>query len=81
MIAYFGKDEHGYFVDHETGFRERLDEDTWKLYIKAASVPAPRVGESPAKLRLIAQVQVDKYDGEPLPENLVATIVGQPEEL
>ena len=80
MIVYFGKDVEGYYVDHENGFRERTDEATWKLYIEAASVPVPNVGER-AKLKLIAQVKVEKYDGEPDPHNLVETTIGQSEEL
>lgn len=79
MIAYFGRDDQGYFVDPEGGEREYVPEDLWRTLVEAgAHAGADTRGadipnKTRVKLSITEQVQVDKFEGDQLVETIQGT--------
>lgn len=63
MIAYFGKDDRGYYVDPEGAPRQYVTEAQWLEFVRAAAVSPPENGEA-VKLSITEHVVLDKFDGE-----------------
>jgi hypothetical protein len=76
-IVYFGKNEHGYFVDHEGGSRDYVSEELWWDFVRAGGKgPDDIKNGEPIKLKITEQVTLRKFDGDIGPDSVpVETIV------
>ena len=79
MIAYFGRDEQGFFADSEQGVREYVSEELWRLLIQAGAQAgadvqgADRPNGNRVKLSITEQIQVEKFEGDALIETVHGT--------
>ncbi len=75
MIAYFGRDDKGYFADSENG-REYLSEELWRALVQAGSKAGADVshieepGHTPVKFNITEQITLKKFEGDTLIETL-----------
>lgn len=63
MIAYFGRDERGHYMDSEDGARLYVDEATWMAFVHASARPAPQNGDR-LRLLITEHAVLDKFEGD-----------------
>jgi hypothetical protein len=81
VICYFGRDDQGFYVDHESGAREYLPEALWREFVAAGAhagadtAATDKPNAQRVRLSITEQASLQKFEGD----QLIETVLGSSE--